>query len=130
MGSLGVGLISMVANYSLEKSKSKVINRKIRDILKKSENLKKRLLLLVDLDAQAYLKVIRSGTKDVKARKAALKKARDIPMEVCRLSYKAIQLTPYLVKNGNKYLLSDIEVAIEFLQAAYNASMIHVRINK
>lgn len=126
---LGLGLISMVANYSKEKSKSKRIEKRILTTIKTSEQIRKRLLQLVDLDAEAYLKVVKSRKSSASARQKALKQARSVPAEVTRLCYKAVQLTPFLIKNGNKHLASDLKIAVEMLLAAYNASLINVEIN-
>ncbi len=126
----GAALISMVANYSRGKSKSKRIEDKISSILKQNEKIRKRLLALVDLDAQAYLGVVKARTASPQVKKRASMKAAKVPHEVCQLCYEAIQLTSYLVKNGNQYLVSDIEVAVEMLQAAFNAAHINVEINQ
>jgi len=129
-GAIGMALISMVANYSLGRNASKDTDHKIRNILKKSENIRKRLLNLVDLDAEAYLKVVKSRKGTPAARKAALRQARKIPAEVCRLCYTALDLTPLLVKKGNPYLISDVQCALEMLLAAFNSAMINVEINQ
>jgi len=128
---LAASLISMVANYSKGKSKSKRVEGKINNILKASEVIRKRLLVLVDLDAEAYLKIVKAReSASLKKKKEAKKAARSVPQEICKLCYKAVALTPFLVENGNKYLLSDIEVAIELLLSAYNCAVINVEVNK
>ena len=129
-GALGAALISMVANYSMGKNKSKSVDSSIRRTLLKSEKIWKRLLDLVDLDAEAYLKVVKARRANNKIKKAALKKAREVPFEVCRLCYAAVQLTPLLVKKGNRHLVSDVEVALEILSAAFNSAKVNVEINQ
>ncbi|OGX26618.1 MAG: hypothetical protein A2Y03_00475 [Omnitrophica WOR_2 bacterium GWF2_38_59] len=122
-GALGAGLITMVANYSRAKSSSKVIEKKIQKIILESERMKNRLLELVDLDARAYIGIVEAKKGSSKEKNAAVRNAKKVSKEVCTLSYKAIQLTPFLVEKGNKYLISDIEVAIEMLFAAFNSSL-------
>ncbi|HBG60376.1 MAG TPA: hypothetical protein DDX37_00825 [Candidatus Omnitrophica bacterium] len=122
-GALGAGLITMVANYSKAKSSSKVIEKKIQKIILESERMKNRLLELVDLDARAYIGIVEAKKGSSKEKNAAVRNAKKVSKEVCTLSYKAIQLTPFLVEKGNKYLISDIEVAIEMLFAAFNSSL-------
>ena len=129
-GALGAALISMVANYSIGRKHSANVEVKIKKILADSERIRKRLLVLVDLDAQAYLKVVATRKAKVAARKAALKRARAVPLEACQLCYSAVQLTPFLVKEGNPYLLSDVQVAIDLLWAAYQSAMANVRANQ
>ena len=123
-------LITMVAQYSLGKSSSKNIDKNIRKILKRSDQLRRRLLELVDLDAQAYLDVVAARNAPTPQRKAALRKAAQIPKEVCRCCYAAIQLTPFLVTQGNKNLISDIEVAVELLFASFKSATIMMMTNQ
>jgi len=125
----GAALVSMVANYSKGKSKSKKAEDRISSILKQSEKIRKRLLTLVDLDAEAYLDVVKARGASESVKKRASQKAAKAPLEVCRLCYNAIQLTPYLVKHGNQNLVSDVEVAVEMFQAAFRSAHINVEIN-
>ncbi len=125
----GAALISMVANYSKGRSQCKRIENKIVSVLKQSEQIRKRLLELVDLDAQAYLGVVKARGASAQVRKKALREAAKIPREVCKLCYQAIQLTPCLVERGNPYLISDVEVAAEMFLAAFNSAHINVEVN-
>ncbi|MCK5013528.1 MAG: cyclodeaminase/cyclohydrolase family protein [Candidatus Omnitrophica bacterium] len=125
----GAALLSMVANYSKDGSQSKRVQNKICSILKQSEQIRKRLLELVDLDVRAYLGVVKTRKSSVQIRKKALRDAARVPREVCRLCYKGVQLAPYLVKEGNPYLISDIEVASEMFLAAFNSAHINVGVN-
>jgi formiminotetrahydrofolate cyclodeaminase len=119
----------MVANYSIGKSKSKYIETRLQNIIKKGTALRKRLIALIDLDAQAYLNVVKVRQGSEKTKKAALKKAAKVPREVCRICFNAIDLAPFLVEKGNKHLVSDIVVAAEMLMAAFNSAMANVEAN-
>jgi len=119
----GVALLSMVARYSIGKSGSNASDRKIKNHLKLSEEIRKRLTELIDLDAQAYLQVVKARGQSQIKRRAAEKAANKIPWEVSKLCYKAVILAPFLVEKGNKNLISDIEVAVEMLKAAYNSAL-------
>jgi len=129
MAATGVALILMVANYSLGKSASQRVKKRFRDVIKRASALRKRLMMLIDHDAQAYLKVVATRKANKKVRQAALKKASDVPREVCRLCYEGIQLTPFLVEKGNKHLISDIKVAAEMLLTAFDCALINVEAN-
>ena len=129
-GAMAVGLISMVTNYSIgRKANTKSVEKRLNQILAKSEPIRLRLLELTSLDSEAYLKVTAARSLDKKAQKEAAKFARAVPREICKLCYKAVQLTPYLADKGNPYLLSDVEVALELLMSAFNAARIMVRVN-
>lgn len=127
---LGAGLISMVANYSVgRKYNTATTEKRLAKTLASSEAIRKRLLELTSLDSQAYLKIVEARKLDPAAQKKASREAKAVGKEVCKLCYKAIELTPFLVERGNPYLTSDIEAAAELLQAGFNASMVMVRIN-
>ncbi len=127
---LGAALLSMVANYSLGKTSSRADEQKIKASLKASEQLRKRFLTLVDLDAQAYLNVVKTRKASPAKRNATKRKAAAVPLEVCKLCYKAVRLAPDLVVYGNKYLISDVKVALELLLAAFNSAKLNVEINR
>ena len=63
-------------------------------------------------------------------KKKAKVAARGVPLEVCRLSLKAVEDASLLTSKGNKYLLSDVEVALDLLVASYNAALTTVRVNQ
>ena len=129
-GAMAVSLISMVTNYSIgRKTNTKAVDKRLGAILTKSEPIRLRLLELTSLDSEAYLKVAAARSLDKKAQRQAAKQAKAVPLEICKLCYKALQLTPYLAEKGNLYLLSDVEVALELLMSAFNGARIMVRIN-
>lgn len=119
-------LLSMAANYSLGRQKSKRVEARLKKTFEKTEVLRKRFLDLVDLDARAYMKVVKARSGTAQQKRLAKKQAAAVPEEVARLCQKAIELTPALVKDGNPHLLSDVEVAIELLFAAYKSAIITV----
>ncbi len=127
---LGLGLISMVTNYSIgRKSNTMAVDKRLNQILTSSELIRQRLLELTSLDSEAYLKVSAARSLGKKAQAKAAKEARAVPLEVRKLCTKAVQLTPYLAQKGNPYLLSDVEVALELLMSAFNGAGVMVRIN-
>ncbi len=129
-GALGAALLSMVAQYSLGRNSSVAQEKKMQDALSQSERLRHRLTTLVDLDAQAYRRVVKSRGASLARRQRALKKAREVPLEICERCYQAANLAPFLVQSGNPSLLSDVEVAMELLWAAFRAAKINVEINQ
>ncbi len=130
LAAMGAALISMVARYSSSRQKTKKEKKMLNKILATSEKHRKRLLKLVTADAKAYEQFAKlKNTSGNKRRKAQIK-AIKVPLEACRLCYELVDLTPYLVQRGSLYLISDVQVACEFLLAAYNASLTNVRVNQ
>ena len=127
---VGAALITMAANYSIGKSGSKVVDRRLRKIVEQSVKIRDRLIELIDLDAEAYQNVVAARRADEKIKKAALRQAAKVPAEVAKLCYKAVSLAPYLVEKGNVNLISDVQIAIEMLFSSYKSAMINVEINR
>ena len=127
---LGAGLIAMVTQYSLGKGKPAAVEAKLNKILVKAVDIRSQLLEMVDEDAKAYLDVVAARKLDKNAQKKAAQKALAVPRLICRLSYQAVELTPYLVDNGNPYLMSDVEVALELLLAGYHSAIVMVKANQ
>ena len=127
---LGAGLIAMVTQYSLGKGKPAAVEAKLNKILVKAVDIRSQLFEMVDEDAKAYLDVVAARKLDKNAQKKAAQKAFAVPRLICRLSYQAVELTPYLVDNGNPYLMSDVEVALELLLAGYHSAIVMVKANQ
>jgi len=125
----GAALVSMVANYSKGKSQSKQVENRFQSIIKQSEQARKRLLVLVDLDAKAYLGVVKARGASKQIQKRASSAAAKVPREVSNICYNLTRLTPYLVEKGNQHLISDIIVAVDLLFAAFNSSRVNVEAN-
>lgn len=130
VASLGLALISMATHYSLPKAKSKSIFKGLTRILNESNKLRKRVTELIDLDAQAYLAVVKARKLSPEKKKEAKKRAAAVPRELLSLCRRGVNLTPFLVKHGNIYLLSDVAIAVEMLLAAYQSCVINVETNQ
>jgi len=127
---LAVSLVMMAALYSKGKTGSSSNEEKLRQIIKESRRNQSRLLELVDLDAVSYLNVVKARKLKESARKKARQQARKVPLEICRLCLRTVEMTSFLVKKGNPNLLSDVEVALEFLLAAFRSARIMAVINQ
>lgn len=113
---LGAALMSMVCNFTVGKEKYKDVQDRINEMLSRTEEVRKELLELVDLDCIAY------QSKD-------LQKALDVPMEVCRLSNELALLCPELAEIGNVNLISDVGCAYYSFEAAFKSARLNVEIN-
>ena len=129
-GAAACGLLSMAGEYSLGKGKSRQVEGRLKKVVVQAKEMRDRFLDLADLDARAYLKVVKARSQTAKKKQDARKEAAAVPRETARLCRQALALTPVMVTNGNPYLLSDVEVAVELLFAAYKSAMINVRVNQ
>ena len=127
--SLGVSLLLMVTNYSLGRGAKKVVERKLASKLVQYQKIRQRLIELIDLDAEAYMNVVKARKGTARQKKSAAKEAQKVPAEVCKLCYKAIESASVLVEYGNQHLLSDVGVAIELLHSAFRSATIISEVN-
>jgi len=126
---LGVSCLCMAANFSIGKEKYKLYEKDLRNVLSKLERIRTRLLELVDLDILAYTKVVQALKKTDKEKALAYRFAGKIPQEVCVLSYNVLLLAIVLAEKGNMNLISDVEVGVELLEAAFKSALLISEIN-
>jgi len=123
-GSLGVGLLSMVCNFTLGKKKYKDFEADVSNILSRAEVLREKLTKLVDEDVEAYKKFTSSDKGE-----NAVREVLSVPLEICNLTTEALELCPQLVEKGNTMLISDVGCAAELLEGAFHAAFFNVEIN-
>jgi formiminotetrahydrofolate cyclodeaminase len=116
VAALGCCLLSMVANFTIGKTKYKRFEREIKKVLNLTETYRKRLLDLVDLDVKSF-------------KEKNINKATETPLEVCHICAEMIKLCGVLEKKGNQNLISDVGCAREFLRAGFRGALENVRIN-
>lgn len=138
-GALGVGLGNMVASLTKGKEKYREHEEEISALLEEGLNLQKKLLKLVDEDANCFYPLSQaykmpSATDEEKAlKKQALAKASQqaayIPLEIAEKIVKAILITKRIGEIGTVMAVSDIGCGVLFLQAALGAARYNVLIN-
>jgi len=128
-GALGVALIEMVIHYSLGKGAPRAAEVKLTVMQKKAEAAHARLLELVSLDAEAYLKM-REAKKESSSRyQTAMKQAAAVPTEIRKLCATALQNIAFLKKFGNPHLLSDVIAAEALLKAGIASAQAMIETN-
>jgi glutamate formiminotransferase / formiminotetrahydrofolate cyclodeaminase len=138
-GALSAGLTSMVANLTIGKKGYKSGNKKMKEISIRAQDLKDRLLGLVDADTNAfnnYIKAVRLPKKsntEIAARADAIESAAKVmtivPLDTLRFCSELIKLCEIVLKRGNKNALSDAFVGVSQANAAGEGAYLNVRIN-
>ncbi|SHM21008.1 Formimidoyltetrahydrofolate cyclodeaminase [Caldanaerovirga acetigignens] len=138
-GALGSALGGMVCNLTIGKEKYKDVEPEITDILEKLKDLQRKLLLLVDEDAEVFKEVaaaykLPKNTEEEKQRKKealnkALKNACQVPLKIMEYSLEALKLQRRLAKIGSKMAISDVGVGALLLKAAVHGGKLNVLIN-
>ena len=132
LGALGCGLLCMVANYTLSSKGFNGYKERAKGALKKSDDLRKKLTELIDKDIIAYEALSKSFkvNKDNPAKlQTSYKRASTPPFKMCAYVYKAAMSALELSYVSSKYIISDLDVAINTLDAAFEAALVNVNIN-
>jgi formiminotetrahydrofolate cyclodeaminase len=139
MGGAGAALLGMVGNFTVGKKKYKDVEEEIKAILEKTESIRKKMMSLVDEDVKGYDVVTaayampKSTDDEKKARSAAIqeamKKALEVPLEICKAAHEGLGTCADLLAKGNKNLVSDVGVGALGLAAAYRGGLLNVEIN-
>ena len=129
-GALAAGLVSMAVNFSIGKCPSN--EKKLKVILKQSENLRKKMSELVDKDVEAY-KAVSTVFKSSKANKEKIQKvlrnAAAVPLEIAQAGVEIMQLNRKLLPICNPRLISDIGVSLSLAYSSVEIGMLNVKEN-
>lgn len=138
-GALSAALSSMVANLTVGKKGYEKSQKELKALAVRAQKLKDDLLRAVDLDSDAFNKVMDAfklpkTTEEQKAEResaveAATKEATLVPLQVLESSIVLMKMAKKAALKGNKNSLSDAGVAGLAAQTAGEAAYFNVRIN-
>lgn len=135
VGALGAALCTMVGNYTVGKKKYADVEEDVKALMAKAEDIRARLLALVDADAEAFEPLSKAYAipKDDPNREAVMEKclqdAAATPMAILRLSCEAIDLHREMLDKGSVIMLSDVGTGVIFCQSALYGAALNVRVN-
>lgn len=135
VGALGTALCTMVGNYTVGKKKYAEVEEDVKALMEKAEDIRARLLALVDADAAAFEPLSRAYSipKDDPRRgeimEQCLRDAAAAPMEILRLSCEAIYLHREMLDKGSAMMLSDVGTGVIFCWSALYGACLNVKVN-
>jgi glutamate formiminotransferase/formiminotetrahydrofolate cyclodeaminase len=138
-GSLAAALCSMVCNLTVGKKEYDEVQDTVKELAERGQGLKGHLLRAIDMDTEAFNRVMdcfrmprkteTQKTERAEAIEEATKEATRIPLDVLEKSLEALQLAEKVVLQGNKNSLSDAGVAALAAQAGVEGAYYNVLIN-
>ena len=135
VGALGVALCSMVGNFTTGKKKYAEYEEDIQRMLAEGEEIRARLLALVDEDAEAFFPLSQAYAipKEDPTRAEVLerctKHALAGPLEMMRQIARSVELLEEMQAKGSRLLLSDVGCGAACAAAALRAAALNVFIN-
>ena len=138
-GAMGAALLSMVGNLTIGKEKYQDVEGKIKELLKKSENLRTRFEELMEKDVEIFnelmviMKLPRITEEEKEYRngkmQVALKEAAQVPLAVAEKSKELIDICQEVAGIGSRNAISDAGVGVLLAEAAFDSAIINVKIN-
>ena len=139
IGAMGAALVSMVCNLTIGKKKYADVEGELKDVLAKTEMLRKKLTAMIQDDVKAFDAVMGAygmpketdadKTARDKAIQAALKLATDVPLACARAAREVIDLAAIASDKGNLNVISDAGVGVLAGYAALRSAALHVFTN-
>ena len=136
---LAAALVAMVCRYTQGRERFADVDRRVREVLREVEDLRRGLTGAVDEDADAYSgyararKLPRGSDEEVAARETAMRLALEsstlVPLRVARMSVRVLELALAAAELGSPQLVSDAAVAAELADAGRRAALVNVRLN-
>ena len=139
VGTLGISLATMVANLSSHKPGWDDKWEQFSNWAEKGQQLKDKLLFLVDEDTKAFNKIIdafrlpkaseEEKTTRSKAVQDATKFAIEVPFQVMKTSYDCFEMIEEMIKIGNPNSITDAGVGALCIRTAVFGAYMNVKIN-
>lgn len=135
VGALAVALCSMVGNFTTGKKTYAAVEADVLAMLAQAEDVRARLLELVDKDAEAFAPlsrayaIPRSDPKRAAVLEEATKLACAAPVEMMRQTCRAIELLEEMGQKGSRMLLSDVACGALLARAALESASVNVFVN-
>lgn len=135
VGAVGVSLGNMVGSLTEGKKKYADVADDIERLMLEGESLRKKLLELIDRDAEAFEPLSKAYAipKDNPQRgeimENALNTACSAPLEIMKTAAHGIDLLEEYAEKGSRLALSDAGVGVLFLKSAIQGASLNVFIN-
>lgn len=135
VGAVGASLGAMVGALTVGKPKYAAVDSEMRTLCAEADELRCRLLALVEADTQGFEPLSRAYgiPKSDPGRAAvledALRLACGAPMEMMRVCCRAVELLEYFAEKGSALVVSDAGVGAACCRAALEGASLNVLIN-
>lgn len=138
-GALGAALSSMVCNLTIGKEKYLDVQDDIKKVLSKSEELRKKLTVLIDKDTQAFNDVMKAfkmpkETEEQKNKRSnaiqdGYKVAANVPLETARTCEEILDVAMIVAEKGNQSSITDAATSAIMAKAGVEGAILNVKIN-
>jgi len=138
-GAMGAALGAMVCRLTIGKKGYESVKEEMSKHVNELDDLKKALTLLIDMDTDAFNKLMNAfklakTTDDEKANRSraiqeATKEAVKVPMETCHKCLKVAEILVPIAEKGNTNSITDVGCAALMARTGLEGAAMNVRIN-
>lgn len=138
-GALGAALLAMVARITCESPRPVAAGGEAREIVASADAARAGFRAAGPDDEAAYAAVVAAqalprATAAEKAERtarlqAALAAAAEAPLRIAEASARTMEIAARAAALDNRNLMSDVDCAVRFLRAAFEAAAANVRVN-
>lgn len=135
VASIAISLGDMVGEFTIGKEKYKDVENDIKNLMKRSQELRKEFLNLIEKDAEAFEPLSKAYAipKDDPTREnvmeECLKDAMSVPYEIFNLLLETIDILKEFNLKGSKIIISDAVTGAVLALGALKAEAINVKVN-
>ncbi len=138
-GAAGAALVAMVARLTIGRKNYQDVNAEFENILPRAEARRAELIQFIQLDADAYSRVMaayqlpKTDDAEKTARAAAiqdaLQEAANVPLRVARACAQVLEMSAIAAAKGNKNAASDAGAGAVMAEAGLQMALLNVEIN-
>jgi len=138
-GAAGAALVAMVARLTIGRKNYQDVNAEFENILPRAEARRAELIQFIQLDADAYSRVMaayqlpKTDDAEKNARAAAiqdaLQEAANVPLRVARACAQILEMSAIAAAKGNKNAASDAGAGAVMAEAGLQMALLNVEIN-
>ena len=135
VGALGAALCAMTGNFTTGKKKYAAYEADLQRMIRSAEDLRMRLLALIDEDAAAFAPLARAYALSAEdptretVTQQALRGAVRAPLEMMRQISRAVPLLEEMQEKGSALLISDVGCGALCCRAALESAALNVFVN-
>ena len=135
VGALGASLCSMAGAFTLGKPRFAAVEGELERIMEEAEDVRFRLLELVEEDAEGFLPVSAAYalSRDAPSRPAAIERATEdacmAPLAMVGECCRAVTLLEEMGRHCSRLLISDVACGALLVRAALETASVNVYVN-
>lgn len=135
VAAVGIALGDMVGELTVGKKKYADVEEDIKALMARAQELRVRLLLLIDEDDENFTPLSRAYgiPKDAPGRDEEMEKclrlAAKAPLEIFDICCETIEIQNEFARKGSKLMISDAATGVEFARAALYGAAVNVKVN-